>query len=98
MHSLREVDIADSRVELQPLHDFEVHFVNHVPVRHGFLMSRQTRAILNDNRRLAPVKMVPAHFRAQTALCRGYSAGKRSIFRGKSARIGAIIAARKSCR
>jgi len=34
-------------------------------VRHGFLMSRQTRAILNDNRRLAPVKMVPAHFRAQ---------------------------------
>jgi len=45
MHSLREVDIADSRVELQPLHDFEVHFVNHVPVRHGFLMSRQTRAI-----------------------------------------------------
>jgi hypothetical protein len=42
MHSLREVDIADSRVELQPLHDFEVHFVNHVPVRHGFLMSADT--------------------------------------------------------
>ena len=98
MYSLREVDIAGSRVELQPLHDFEVHFVNHVPVRHGFLMSRQTLAILNDNRRFGPVKMVPAHFRAQTVLCRGYSAGKRSIFRGKSARIGAIIAIKKSCR
>ena len=98
MHSLREADIADSRVELQPLHDFEVHFVNHVPVRHGFLVSRQTLAILNDNWRVSPVKMVPAHFRAQIALCRGYSAGKRSIFRGKSAPIGAIIAFRKSSR
>ncbi|TPV99571.1 MAG: hypothetical protein USCAAHI_00968 [Beijerinckiaceae bacterium] len=39
MHSFREVDIADSRVELQPLQDFEVHFVDHMPVRHGLSLS-----------------------------------------------------------
>jgi hypothetical protein len=50
---------------------------------------------MNDNRRLASVSKVLAHFRVQIADFRGYSAAKQSIFRGKIARIGAIIARKK---
>jgi hypothetical protein len=37
MHSLGKADIAEPRVELEALHDFEVHVVDHVPACHDAL-------------------------------------------------------------
>jgi hypothetical protein len=36
MHVSGQLDIADPRVELKPLHDLEVHVIDPVPARHPF--------------------------------------------------------------
>src|SRR5580700_9840128 len=99
MHVLGEADIADPRVELQPLHDFEVHFVDHVPARHLSLASRLNfRGFRTVSWVWPRAKYVPAHFRVRNRLWRGYSARKRAKFRRKSAAFRAINPVGRECR
>src|ERR1700730_9639429 len=75
MHLLGEADIANPRVELQPLHDFEVHFVDHVPARH---LSLSCRLNFRGFRMVFGVwtraKYVPAFLRAKEGLSRRFCA------------------------
>src|SRR3984893_3520418 len=99
MHVLGEADIANPRVELQPLHDFEVHLLDHVPARH---LSLSCRLNFRGFRMVFGVwtmaKYVPAHFCARKEVCRGDSARKPAKFRGKSAAFRAINLPGRECR
>src|SRR5271156_1589058 len=91
MHVFGEADIADPRVELQPLHDFEIHFVDHLPPRHLFLACRLNFRGFRTVSGVWPMaKYKSAHFCAWKRTWRGYSARKRAKFRGKSAVFRAI--------